>query len=318
MNQMNITTISLHKKYSFGQDLTACIGYFDGLHLGHQRLVEEVVKSAAQNQTLPALITFEPDPWVVLRGMHDPAHLTTMKDRQLIAEKAGIKEFIILDFTKEMADLTIDAFHDLLRGIQVRKLICGHDFHYGQFGKGNTETLLQQKDFEVFVVEPITYDGVRISSTRIEQLIQEGNVQKAASLLGRFYFLRGNVARGFRRGTTIHFPTANLCMRDHYLLPHAGVYAGIVQVREKYHIAMINVGNNPTFNNENITIEANIFDFDEMIYDEPVTFYFVDFVRKECRFDSREDLIWQLKTDKEHIQLLFEQHPHWKEESLCV
>lgn len=94
--------------------------------------MEEVVKSAAQNQTLPALITFEPDPWVVLRGMHDPAHLTTMKDRQLIAEKAGIKEFIILDFTKEMADLTIDAFHDLLRGIQVRKLICGHDFHYGR------------------------------------------------------------------------------------------------------------------------------------------------------------------------------------------
>ena len=175
-----------------------------------------------------------------------------------------------------------------------------------------------QDAFALTVIERITYDGVRISSSRIEQLISEGNVALAARLLGRFYFLRGHVARGFRRGTTMHFPTANLAMSDHYLLPKSGVYAGLAAVDGRCHEAMINVGNNPTFQNEQLTIEANLFDFDEMIYEKPITFYFIDYIRSERRFDSREDLIWQLKSDRERIRGLFEQHPEWKEEPLCV
>ncbi len=111
---MEIKVISLDTEPFLNQMITACIGYFDGLHLGHQQLIKEVVESAAKDGTLPAMITFDPDPWVVLRGMHDPAHLTTMEDREKIAEKMGIKLFLILDFTKEMASMEIPAFHSLL------------------------------------------------------------------------------------------------------------------------------------------------------------------------------------------------------------
>ena len=317
-DKMEVNKISLQSHRSFSRGITACIGYFDGLHLGHQSLIKEVVSSAAKNHTIPALITFDPDPWVVLRGMHDPVHLTSMQDRVKIASQMGIEQFLILDFTKEMAALDIDAFHALLTRNGVKKLVCGHDFHYGQYGSGNAQTLLSQHEFEVAIIEPVTYDDVRISSTRIEQLIQDGDVATSAILLGRYYFLRGIVERGFRRGTTMHFPTANLLLKDHYLLPKKGVYAGIVSVHNQRYEAMINVGDNPTFANHKITIEANLFDFDEKIYDEPITFYFVKFIRDEKRFENREELIWQLKSDKEHIRQLFDEHPMWKEESLCV
>ncbi|WP_075876322.1 bifunctional riboflavin kinase/FAD synthetase [Merdibacter massiliensis] len=315
---MEIKVISLDTEPFLNQMITACIGYFDGLHLGHQQLIKEVVESAAKDGTLPAMITFDPDPWVVLRGMHDPAHLTTMEDREKIAEKMGIKLFLILDFTKEMASMEIPAFHSLLVKHHITKLICGYDFHYGKYGSGSVQTLRQQHDFEVSVIDPITYEGVRISSTLIEQLIMEGNVYKASVLLGRYYFLRGIVARGYRRGTTMHFPTANLALNANYLIPKNGVYAGLVLAEDTIYEAMINVGNNPTFGNDNVTIEANLFDFHEMIYDQPVTFYFVQFIREEKRFESQQDLIWQLKNDQEHIHCLFLKHPNWKEDSLCV
>lgn len=315
---MEIKRVTLSDVPKSARPLTACIGYFDGLHLGHQRLVESVVNDAKKDETIPSLITFDPDPWVVLRGMHDPAHLTTMEDRARIAQQMGIECFLILDFTEAMSALDTAQFHALLAELGVTRLVCGHDFHYGHYGSGSVETLRAQDAFALTVIEPITYDGVRISSSRIEQLISEGNVALAARLLGRFYFLRGHVARGFRRGTTMHFPTANLAMSDHYLLPKSGVYAGLAAVDGRCHEAMINVGNNPTFQNEQLTIEANLFDFDEMIYEKPITFYFIDYIRSERRFDSREDLIWQLKSDRERIRGLFEQHPEWKEEPLCV
>lgn len=298
--------------------LTACIGYFDGLHLGHQELVKAVVADSKKQGSVPALITFDPDPWVTLRGMDEVPHLTSMRDRADIAEAMGIERFLVLNFTKEMAALDMEQFHELLWQIGVTKLVCGYDFHYGRYGKGSVDTLRAQSRFALEVIEPITCKGVRISSSRIEQLVSEGDVAQAAKLLGRYYFLRGKVAQGYRRGTTMHFPTANLAMSDHYLLPKSGVYAGIAKVREKRYPAMINVGNNPTFQNEQMTIEAHLFDFNEMIYGEHITFYFIAYIRGERRFASGEDLIWQLKSDQEHIQALFEQHPGWKEEALCV
>lgn len=317
--RMEIKTIRLHEPYLVKQAITACIGYFDGLHRGHLSLVKEVVRLAEASATVPALITFEPDPWVVLKGMKDPAHLTSMRDRQRIAAHYGIRQFLILDFSKEMADLSVEAFHELLNTVGVATLVCGHDFHYGRFGAGSSLTLAAQSYFAVRVMEPVTHEGVRISSTRVEQLIQEGDVAQAACLLGHFPSISGTVARGYQRGRKLRFPTLNLSMQACYLLPRSGVYAGIVLLGGKRYAAMINVGNNPTFQNRAVSVEAHVFDFDEMVYGHAVRFCFVRFIREECRFDSKEELIWQLKSDQEHIQALFAAHPQWlKEESLCV
>lgn len=311
---MKILKRTLGEAWIQSEDIVACIGYFDGLHAGHMGLVRQVVKLARQQQLTPALITFDPDPWVTLRGMHDVAHLTSMRDRQMLAEKAGIQMFIILDFTTEMANMEVEAFHEMLAQMHVRHLVCGHDFHYGRYGAGGPRTLQEQHVFAVSVIEPITYEGVRISSSRIEQLIKEGDMEMAAALLGRFYFIRGNVAHGFQRGRHMRFPTANLQMDSLYLLPRKGVYAGSVEVSGKLHPAMINVGSNPTFRNDEVSIEANIFDFDDNIYGMPVIFRFIRFTREEKRFDSGEELIWQLKSDREMIRALFAQHPDWLKE----
>ena len=126
---MKILKRTLGEAWTQSEDIVACIGYFDGLHAGHMGLVRQVVKLARQQQLTPALITFDPDPWVTLRGMHDVAHLTSMRDRQMLAEKAGIQMFIILDFTTEMANMEVEAFHEMLAQMHVRHLVCGHDFH---------------------------------------------------------------------------------------------------------------------------------------------------------------------------------------------
>ncbi len=311
---MKILKKSVGEAWTQSEQIAACIGYFDGLHIGHMGLVRNVVQLAAQTGLTPALITFDPDPWVTLRGMHDVPHLTSMSDRQRLAEKAGIQMFIILDFTEAMAQLEVDAFHAMLSQMHVRHLVCGHDFHYGRYGAGSPRTLMEQQDFAISVIEPITFDGVRISSSRIEQLIKEGEVEMASRLLGRFYFIRGKVAHGYQRGRRMRFPTANLQLEDAYLLPGKGVYAGSVEVEGKRWPAMINVGQNPTFANDALSIEANIFDFEDNIYGMPVVFRFIRFIREEKRFDSGEELIWQLKSDREAVRALFERHPQWLKE----
>ena len=134
---MKILKKSVGEAWTHSEQIAACIGYFDGLHIGHMGLVRNVVQLAAQTGLMPALITFDPDPWVTLRGMHDVPHLTSMFDRQRLAEKAGIQMFIILDFTEAMAQLEVDAFHAMLSQMHVRHLVCGHDFHYGRYGAGS-------------------------------------------------------------------------------------------------------------------------------------------------------------------------------------
>ena len=144
---MKILKKSVGEAWTQSEQIAACIGYFDGLHIGHMGLVRNVVQLAAQTGLTPALITFDPDPWVTLRGMHDVPHLTSMSDRQRLAEKAGIQMFIILDFTEAMAQLEVDAFHAMLSQMHVRHLVCGHDFHYGRYGAGSPRTLMEQQDF---------------------------------------------------------------------------------------------------------------------------------------------------------------------------
>lgn len=291
-----------------------CIGYFDGVHRGHQTLIKEAATQAEKMGLASGLITFDPDPWVIFKPDSNLSHLMSLEDKEHMAENLGIDDFYILQFSKDFAALSYEQFHQLLKQMNVSKLIAGFDFHYGRKNEGSPQTLKKQNNFDVQIIDSVNEDLEKISSTRIEGLIGQGNVEKAGELLGFYYSIKGNIAHGYRRGTTLlDFPTANIQKCDHYILPGEGVYLGIVQYDHRFYPAMINVGKNPTFNNKGLTIEANIFDFDENIYGKSVRFYFLKKIRDVIKFESFDLLKKQLQSDRDYCKRIVDlNNPLWQ------
>lgn len=316
-DSMNVFHIGLEQADHIQDRITACIGYFDGLHLGHQKLIESVIHTAEKTNSKPSLITFDPDPWTVLKQIDRIPHITPMKKRMEIAGQLGIVNWIILDFTKEMAALSVEEFHERVLGkLNLDTLVCGYDFHYASKGSGSVETLRKQDCFALNVIEEVDNDHKKISSTRIEELILDGKMEKAAQMMGRPYEIHGHVKEGNHIGRTVGFPTANLLMDDLYLIPKQGVYVGEVFCKGQWHPAFMNVGHNPSFNfQEETSLEAHIFDFHEMIYQEPVIFRFLSFLREECTFSGKDAFMKQLNQDMETAKQYFRNR---EEQISCV
>lgn len=299
---MEIIKIKINSDVLVTQEISACIGYFDGIHIGHQQLIKKVIEVSNENHTIPALITFDPDPWSILHKEADLSHLTTMEERIAIGENLGLQKWIILHFDQEMADLSVEAFHALLKErLNIHSLICGFDYTYAKFGKGNIQSLKSQDQFNVYVVDAIMYQNEKISSSRIEKELSKGHIILVNELLDRPYQVWGGVIQGNQIGRTIGFPTANLKLEANYVLPKVGVYVAMIQVKDKQYEGFINIGYNPSFNfQDHLSIEANIFDFHEDIYDQRIGFTFLDWIRDECKFSGKDALIAQLKKDKLH------------------
>ena len=210
----------------------------------------------------------------------------------------GIEVMYVITFSKDFSALDVDAFHFLLKSMNVVHITCGFDFKYASKNSGNVKTLQSQNYFDVSVIDSVNSKNEKISSSRIEPLIQSGKIDLANELLSYMYSIEGCIEHGFKRGSTLlNFPTANLGVDPDYLVPSSGVYAGFVCVKDTLYGAMINVGNNPTFENKKVSIEAHIFDFDQDIYDEHVRFFFLKKTRNEIRFDGFEALKKQLQSD---------------------
>lgn len=288
-------------------DSVCAIGYFDGLHLGHQQLIELARSQAEQKQLQSAVLTFDPDPWKVLKPGADLSHLSSLEDKKQLLEAFGVDLFYIVDFSKAFAALSVEAFHQFLKALHIRELVCGFDFTYGSFGKGNAKTLQECSYFETDVVSKISDESEKISSSRIESLIREGDVFKANELLGYLYSLKGTVVHGFKRGRDLGCPTANLDVSKEAVLPKNGVYAGFVEVGQDLLPAMINVGYNPTFNNQSVTVEANVLNADLDLYGKTTRFFFASRLRGEVRFDSLDELKEQLKLDAKNTLLVLPQ-----------
>ncbi len=285
--------------------VAACIGYFDGIHLGHKALIDKAVQIAEGKHIESALITFDPDPWVTVKGAKFVQHLNTMEEREAIAEKYGIQNWIVMDFTKEMSQLSPLEFVHCLRRCNIDTLVCGFDYHYGAFGKGNTTTLIEDSKgcFDVAVIDSVDHGGKKISTTRITALIQEGNIEKANELLNYHYSISGIVTKGRQRGNEIGFPTANLEVEKEYILPECGVYGGKAIIEGKSYSCMINIGHNPTFNyKEEISIEAHLFDFHGELYQKKMRLEFNFKIREEKKFKGIDELIRQLEEDKKTVQ----------------
>lgn len=298
---MKIIHYNITKKFPTVEPFVACIGYFDGFHVGHMALVSATLKIARNKGIKSAVITFDPDPWVVIKHIEHPIHLTTMSDRMEIAREKGIDYWIAIKFDENLAIQPHEVFTDVIARTPLVTLVSGFDFTYGHKGQGNSATLKQESagKFDVLEILPITDNGIKISTTRIGQLIEDGKIADANRLLGRIYALSGIVVGGRHIGRKIGYPTANLAVDSEYRIPRIGVYAGRVEVEGIWYDAMISVGKNPTVTEEkSISVEANLFDFDRDIYEMTVKFEFHQFIRDEIKFASIADLVATIHEDE--------------------
>ncbi len=277
------------------------LGYFDGLHVGHQQLMNTAIEQARFLGIQSAALTFDPDPWKVLKpNAPNLDHLCDLEDKEKLMAAAGLDLFYIVEFTKGFADLSIDEFHDFLKALNIKEIVCGFDYTYGKMGKGDVRTLAKCPYFKVDVIEQVSDHNEKISSSRIESLIENGKVDQANTLLGYVYSIKGIVVHGYERGRILGYPTANLDQNPGSVLPGNGVYAGYVVVKDTMLPAMINVGRNPTFNNKAVTIEANLLNFHGDLYGQSTRFFFVCKLRDELKFDGLQGLIDQLGKDQKN------------------
>lgn len=283
------------------EGIAACIGYFDGFHIGHQSLFNKTLSYARAQGLLSALISFDPDPSIILNPSHKIEHLTSLEDRKQLATTYGFDLWISIEFNQEMAQLSVNDFINKLKKMNIQHLVCGYDFRFGHKGLGSIEDLKQHqsKKFTVEVVNAVEYLDQKISTTRIKEALRGGQMELVEHLLGRSYALKGIVVKGRQLGRTLGYPTANLKMNEEYMMPKIGVYSGYVMINGLKYSSMIGIGYNPTVTQDHVvSLEAHIFDFDQDIYDQEVQFVLKQYVRSEIKFKSLDELIHQLKLDE--------------------
>lgn len=278
------------------------IGNFDGVHLGHQQLFAKVASKANKQKGTSVAITFEPHPLQVLRPGGIKL-ISNCEQKIELVEMAGIDVLVIVPFTKEFATTTAEYFVDkiLLERIGMKELVVGYDYAFGKGRVGNIPFLQKQgkeKGFSVTVVDAYYTEGTLVSSTRIRQLLAEGDMVEARRLLGRSYQIRGEVQLGKQRGgKEIGFPTANLKFADEDLVPRHGVYVSQVICDGKCYGGIINIGCNPTFGEQALVAETHIFDFNQDIYGKPIKVNLLEFLRSERKFKGIKELASQISKD---------------------
>ena len=280
-------------------------GTFDGVHLGHQKIISRLIDVAKEEQGETVLLTFYPHPRMVLfPDDNELKLLNTQQEKIRLLEKYGIDHLIIYPFTKEFSRLTSVEFvrNILVNSIHTKRLVIGYNHHFGRNREGSFEHLKEFGPVYGFDVEEIPakdIDHIEISSTKIRQALQAGEVEVAATYLGHTYSVSGKVVQGKQLGRTIGYPTANILMEDKYkLIPADGVYAVKVELNGVMYQGMLNVGNNPTIEGKGRSLEVNIFDFDQNIYGDEATIYFIERLRDEVKFNGLDELKAALAKDK--------------------
>jgi len=278
------------------------IGNFDGVHRGHQLLFNTVVQKARRHDGVSVAITFDPHPLQILRP--DGIKLiSTIEQKIELVEIAGIDVLVIVPFSKEFAATTAESFVDeiLVRKIGVKELVVGYDYAFGKGRTGDINFLREEGDrkgFPVTVVEAHYEDEILVSSTRIREVISQGEMEVAKHLLGRNYQMRGIVQVGKQRGgSEIGFPTANLELDSKDLVPKHGVYVTQVICEGKCYGGVLNIGMNPTFGENNLVAETHIFDFNQDIYGKPIKINLLCYMRGEKKFSSINELAAQIGRD---------------------
>ncbi|MGM0851504.1 MAG: bifunctional riboflavin kinase/FAD synthetase [Bacillota bacterium] len=302
--------ITVHHPHSISKNdfppLVLALGYFDGVHRGHQRVIRAAVEKAKELKACSAVMTFDPHPSVVLGHKHKHIHyITPLEDKKEIIEELGVDYLFIVRFTSEFASLIPQDFVDqYMIGLNALHVVAGFDYSYGRLGKGTMETLpFHSRDmFTSTTISKLTDDDMKVSSTFIRESLKEGDVKKVRQLLGRPFKMKGTVIHGDKRGRKIGFPTANIELAYDYLTPKVGVYAVRMKIHDKWFDGVCNIGYKPTFKNPDeysLSIEVHIFDFHASIYGEEVYIEWYERIRDEQKFSGIEELISQIQKDKD-------------------
>jgi len=292
-------------------DTIITIGTFDGVHLGHQEIFNVLINKSKNNGCRSFVITFEPHPRMVIQPNSDLKLLTTFEEKVEILEEMGIDNLLVIPFTKEFSQLTSEDFFRqyILDGIGIKKMVIGYDHHFGKGRDGDEQKIRELgalNNFEVQKTEAVTINETVVSSSKIRHALSEGEVKTAAQMLGRNYSFSGLVVVGDKRGRELGFPTANIKLEnENKLIPKNGVYAVKVFLEERIFNGVMNIGLRPTFKDTKIVLsEVHIFNFNEDIYGKKIRVEFIERIRDEKKFSSKEELIKQIEIDKQKTNLL--------------
>lgn len=293
--------------------IVASIGFFDGVHLGHRYLIEQIKEEARVNDCESAVITFTEHPQKVLESSFSPYLLTTFTEKMDLLKKTGIDYCIPLSFTKELASYSAYKFMDeiLKKRYNTKTLIIGYDHRFGNNrSEGFEDYYKYGKELGINVLQLKAYEDTYVSSSKIRKLIADGKIEEANLLLGYNYKLHGTVVHGLEIAKTLGYPTANIQLKDKdkdKMLPFFGVYAVKVKVKGAEHNGMLYLGRRPTMlNNGGVTIEVNIFDFNESIYNEDISVEILKFIRGEIKFENNELVKLQIAKDYEIVKDFFQ------------
>lgn len=281
------------------QGTAVALGYFDGIHLGHQAVLDKALLYAKQEKLVPVIMLFDVHPRKIIKGKTPPMLKSVGKKRELLLEKG----FTVVDlsFTETM-NYSPNEFIEriLIDGLNAKVVSCGFDYHYGKDGKGDTESLhveLERRGIKVIEEPAIQLWGEKVSSTAIRKYISDGEIDKANAMLGRHFSYDFTVRRGDGLGRVLGFPTINQCFPEDHVVPRYGVYASKVIVDGKWYPAVTNVGVRPTVSADNMRSETCILDFSGDLYGKNVEVFLIKYMREEVKFPSLEELSRQIEKD---------------------
>lgn len=281
------------------------IGTFDGVHIGHKKIIDKIVHTAIEENCESLLLTFFPHPRIVLQDNSVVKLLNTLSEKEFLLETTGLNSLIVHPFTQEFSRLSAEEFVKtiLVDKLNIKKIIIGYDHRFGRNRSADINDLIyfgEKYNFEVEQISAEEINDIAVSSTKIRTALSDGNIALANNYLGYNYFFSGKVVKGKQLGRTIGFPTANIEISEEYkLLPKNGVYIVKSTIDNQKLFGMMNIGTRPTVDGKNQTIEVYFLDFDKDIYNTNLTVEIIDFIREEQKFPSFEDLKNQINKDKE-------------------
>ena len=296
----------MKSKSSKKQNTVITIGTFDGVHIGHQKIIERLIQVGKARDLEPTILTFFPHPRMVLQKDANIKLINTIDEKEGILKNYGLKNLVVQKFTQAFSRLSSEDFVEtiLVNKLKVKHIIIGYDHHFGRNRSANISDLKRYGKLYNFEVEEITaqdINDVAVSSTKIRNALLDGNITIANRYLGYPFFLNGTVVKGKELGRTIDFPTANLhILEDYKLIPKHGVYAVKSIINGLPVFGMMNIGTNPTVNGETQTIEVHFFDFEENLYKKTLKIECLFRLRNEEKFESVEALKIQLYKDKQN------------------
>jgi riboflavin kinase/FMN adenylyltransferase len=281
---------------------SVALGFFDGVHRGHQKIIATAVQAAKEHGLRSLVVTFEPHPLAVLRPAAAPLILTPFQEKARLIKELGADTLLVLNFTPYLAALEAKDFvrNVLVETLSARHVTVGYNYTFGREGQGTPEALAawgREFGFAVNRIPPVCVNGEPVSSSRIRELLAQGELEKAASFLGRFPAVVGRVVPGARRGRSLGFPTANIELGQGLALPRFGVYAVRTWHQERCYAGVANIGCVPTFGAKEVRLEVHLFDFLGNLYGKHLRVEFIAFLRPEQMFNSTEDLKVQLERD---------------------